>query len=237
MTVTTRTRPVAQLRQLAGDGAATLGAHPSADAVLDWLVTTVGTNVAVACSMADGVLPHLVSQHRPGVDVLFLDTGYHFAETHQTRDEVGADLDVTIIDVRPARTVAEQDDQEGPDLFARDPGRCCQLRKVDPLGGALTAYDAWITGVRRDESPTRAHTPFVTFDERHGLIKVNPLAAWSFEDLLAYAARHLVPLNPLLAQGYPSIGCQPCTRPVAPGADPRSGRWADLTKTECGIHT
>jgi phosphoadenosine phosphosulfate reductase len=232
---TGRTRSAGELRELAVEGAA-LG-EVDADEILAWLAARVGTRVAVACSMADGVLPHLVSRHLPGVDVLFLDTGYHFVETRIARDEVAARLDVTVVDVLPDLTVEEQAATHGPDLFARDPARCCEIRKVAPLAGALTAYDAWVTGVRREEAPTRTATPLVTFDERHGLLKVNPLAAWSVDDLTAYAARHAVPLNLLLSQGYPSIGCEPCTRPVAPGDDPRSGRWAGLTKTECGIHT
>jgi phosphoadenosine phosphosulfate reductase len=230
-----RSRSADDLRALASEGAA-LG-EVSADEALAWLAERVGPRVAVACSMADGVLPHLVSQHLPGVDVLFLDTGYHFLETRIARDEVADRLDVTVVDVLPELTIAEQAAAHGPDLFARDPALCCEIRKMAPLARALRSHDAWVTGVRREEAPTRTTTPLVSFDERHGLIKVNPLAAWSFDDLLAYAAQHAVPLNLLLSQGYPSIGCEPCTRPVAPGADPRSGRWAGLAKTECGIHT
>ena len=232
-----RTHTAEELRQLAAAGAASLGARATADEVLAWLADAVGTRVVVACSMADGVLPHLVSQHLPGVDVLFLDTGYHFVETRVTRDEVAQQLDVTVVDVLPDLSLAEQAAAHGPDLFARDPALCCAIRKMDPLAKALGHYDAWVTGVRREESPTRTSTPLISFDERHGLIKVNPLAAWSFDDLIAYAGQHAVPLNLLLSQGYPSIGCEPCTRPVAPGADPRAGRWAGLTKNECGIHT
>lgn len=236
-TIRGRSRTTDELRTLAASGADLLGADASADQVLAWLVDAVGPRVAVACSMADGVLPHLVSRHLPGVDVLFLDTGYHFVETRITRDEVAERLDVTVVDVLPELTVEEQTQRHGKDLFARDPAACCALRKMGPLATALGGYDAWVTGVRREEAPTRTATPLVTFDERHGLIKVNPLAACSFDDLLTYAGEHAVPLNLLLSQGYPSIGCEPCTAPVAPGADPRSGRWAGLTKTECGIHT
>ncbi|GAB2684196.1 phosphoadenylyl-sulfate reductase [Thalassiella azotivora] len=211
-------------------------ADASADDVAAWAAREFPGTLAVACSMADAVLPHLVSQHAPGVDVLFLETGYHFAETLGTRDAVEHALDVTVVDVRPRRTVAEQDAEHGPRLFERDPALCCQLRKMDPLAGALDGYEAWVTGVRRDEAPTRANTPLVGWDERHGLVKLNPLAAWSFDELLAYAQEHQVVLNPLLQEGYLSIGCKPCTRPVAPGEDPRAGRWAGLAKTECGIH-
>jgi phosphoadenosine phosphosulfate reductase len=182
------------------------------------------------------VLVDLAARARPGVEVLFLETGYHFAETIGTRDAVGAVYDVQIVNALPERTVAEQDAAEGKDLFARDPDRCCHLRKVIPLQRTLASYDAWVTGVRRVEAPTRANTPLVTFDERHGLVKVNPIAAWTDADLDAYIAEHGVLVNPLVAAGYPSIGCAPCTAKPAPGADPRSGRWAGQAKTECGLH-
>lgn len=207
------------------------------DDVIAWAAAEFGDHLAVACSMADAVLPHLVSRHLPGVDVLFLETGYHFAETLRTRDAVAAELPVTVVDVRARQTVPEQDAEHGPRLHDRDPATCCRLRKVEPLADALAGYEAWLTGVRRDEAPTRATTPLVTFDERHQIVKVNPLAAWSADDLSDYARDHDVPLNPLLSSGYRSIGCAPCTHRVAAGEDPRSGRWAGLAKTECGIHT
>ncbi|WP_083664145.1 phosphoadenylyl-sulfate reductase [Ornithinimicrobium sp. CNJ-824] len=212
-----------------------LGPRALADLVLGWAAEKFD-RIAVACSMADAVLPHLVAEHRPGVDVLFLDTGYHFPETLATRDRVADQLDVTVVDVLPGRTVAEQDADLGPRLHDRDPGRCCALRKVDPLRRTLAGYDAWVTGVRREEGPTRADTPLVTWDEAFGLVKINPLATWTLEQVLDHAEREMLPANPLLAQGYPSIGCAPCTRPVAPGEDPRAGRWAGFAKTECGLH-
>lgn len=224
-------------RELGGERAGGTGPEASADAVVQWVASHVETRrAAVACSMADAVLPHLVSQSLPGVDVLFLDTGYHFDETRATRDEVARTLDVRVVDVLPEQTVAEQDAQYGAKLHDRDPGLCCQLRKVEPLKRALAGYELWFTGVRRDEAPTRTNTPLISFDARHGLIKVNPLAAWSFDELTDYANRHRVPVNLLVYNGYPSIGCAPCTRRVAPGDDPRSGRWAGSAKTECGIH-
>ena len=165
--------------------------------------------------------------------MLFLDTGYHFKETYSTRDEVASKVDVNIVDVLPEQTVAQQDAEFGAELFNRDPGLCCARRKVAPLKKSLAGYELWFTGVRRDEAPTRANTPLVTFDEKNGLVKVNPLAAWYFDDLLDYAGAFDVPVNPLLSQGYPSIGCQPCTNPVAEGEDPRAGRWAaDLSRKQ-----
>ncbi|MBD7950344.1 phosphoadenylyl-sulfate reductase [Oerskovia rustica] len=212
--------------------------HPEATAeqVVAWAVREFGDAIAVACSMADAVLPHVVAQQAPWVDVLFLETGYHFPETSGTRDAVEQQMEVTIVDVLPQLTVAQQDAAHGKDLWSRDPAACCAMRKVEPLTRTLGEYEVWVTGVRRDEAPTRTNTPLVTWDEKNGLVKINPLAAWSFDDLLGYAADHQVILNPLLNDGYPSIGCAPCTRRVAPGEDPRAGRWAGLDKTECGLH-
>lgn len=233
-------RGTEQLRTLAERGAVELGGtggEASATDVISWVARNFETDaVAVACSMADAVLPQLVAQQLPGVDVLFLDTGYHFPETHDTRATVAGALDVTIVDVLPEQTVAQQDAAHGTNLFARDPGRCCALRKVAPLHRTLAGYELWFTGVRRDEAPTRAGTPLIEWDGRNGLVKVNPLAAWSFDELIDYATSNGVAVNPLLAQGYPSIGCAPCTNPVAAGEDPRSGRWAGIAKTECGLH-
>ncbi|WP_125610532.1 phosphoadenylyl-sulfate reductase [Specibacter cremeus] len=232
---TVRTRD--ELRVLAAAGAAELGWDAPAADVIGWVARNFETQAtAVACSMADSVLPALVADQLPGVDVLFLDTGYHFDETYATRDEVAANLRVTIVDVLPEHTVAQQDSLLGKDLFARDPAQCCALRKVAPLSNALAGYELWFTGVRRDEAPTRTNTPLVTWDAKNGLVKVNPVAAWTYDELMAYAEDNLLPVNPLLGQGYPSIGCAPCTQKVAPGADPRSGRWAGTSKTECGLH-
>lgn len=228
-------RSDAELKVIA-DRAETELADAGADAVVAWAAREFGDLMAVACSMADAVLPHLVATHQPWVDTLFLETGYHFAETEGTRDAVESTMRLTVVDVTPELTVAEQDAKYGPRLYERDPGLCCRLRKVDPLHKQLAGYEAWITGVRRDEALTRAHTPLVSWDEKNALVKINPLAAWSFEELVAYAAANDVILNPLLNDGYPSIGCAPCTRRVAPGEDPRAGRWAGLDKTECGLH-
>jgi phosphoadenosine phosphosulfate reductase len=186
--------------------------------------------------MGDAVLAHLASKVAPGVNVVFLDTGYHFAETIGTRDAVEATLPVTLTTVSPAQSVAEQDAAYGKDLFARDPDLCCKLRKVEPLERALREYDAWATGLRRAETHNRVIAPVVGWDERKQKVKVSPLARWTDEDVEKYVAENGVLVNPLQYDGYPSIGCWPCTRRVAPGEDPRSGRWAGTGKTECGIH-
>ena len=231
-----RTRTAAQLQALAEQAAVDL-ADASADEVAAWAALTFPGTLAVACSMAgDTVLPHLVARHAPGVAVLFLDTGYHFPETIGTRDALAAVIDATIIDVLPERTVAEQDADLGPRLHDRNPTLCCQLRKVDPMNAELAGYEAWVTGIRREDNALRHNAKLVEWDAAHAMVKVNPIAAWNFDDLLDYAGAQQVPINLLLTEGYPSIGCAPCTRRVAPGEDPRAGRWAGLAKTECGLH-
>lgn len=234
-------RPNAELQEILAAGSKELtssrGAEATATEVCTWAGEQFNDLLTVACSMADTVLPHVVAQQAPWVDVLFLETGYHFAETIGTRDAAEVTLPITIVDVLPEQTVAEQDAEFGKNLFARDPALCCQMRKVDPLTRTLPAYEAWVTGVRREEGPTRADTPLLTWDDAFGLVKINPLAAWSYDELLEYSSSFNLPSNPLLEQGYPSIGCAPCTVKPAPGADPRSGRWSGLTKTECGLHS
>jgi len=206
-------------------------------AVLRWAGDTFGDGFAITSSMADGLLSHLASRVIPGVDVVFLDTGYHFAETVGTRDWITSALPITLVNVTPPQTVAEQDARYGAQLHDRDPDLCCELRKVKPLAQALAGYVAWGSGVRRDESPSRAGTKLVDWDAKRGMVKVNPMAAWTQDLVDAYIAEHQIPVNPLFELGYGSIGCAPCTRPVAPGEDPRAGRWAGSNKTECGIHS
>ncbi|MDX6302444.1 MAG: phosphoadenosine phosphosulfate reductase [Nocardioidaceae bacterium] len=209
----------------------------SAPEIVRWAAATFGERVAVTSSMADAVVAHLVSRVKPGVDVLFLNTGYHFAETIGTRDAVAAMYDVNVLDVTPAISVAQQDAAFGKDLWARDPDRCCALRKVSPLNNAMRDYDAWITGLRRDETPARATTPVVSWDAGRAKVKICPIARWTAADVDAYVGEHHVLLNPLLMDGYDSIGCRPCTRRVEAGEDARAGRWAGSSKTECGLHS
>ena len=204
--------------------------------LLRWTDENFGGNYVVASNMQDAVLVDLAAKAAPGVEVLFLETGYHFAETIGTRDAVEHVYDVTLVNATAKRTVAEQDAEFGKDLFARDPNLCCAMRKVEPLTATLAAYDAWVTGVRRVEAPTRANTPLITYDEKFNLVKINPIAAWSDDDMERYIAEHGILVNPLVGEGYPSIGCAPCTAKPAPGADPRSGRWAGTGKIECGLH-
>ena len=208
----------------------------SAEELLQWTDETFGGDYVVASNMQDAVLVAMAAKVRPGVDVLFLDTGYHFAETIGTRDAVEAVYGVNVVNVTPEKTVAEQDQLIGKDLFASDPAACCRMRKVEPLGKALKGYSAWVTGIRRVEAPTRANAPLISFDKAFGLVKINPIAAWSDDEMQAYIDANDVLVNPLVHEGYPSIGCLPCTAKPVEGADPRSGRWAGQSKTECGLH-
>ena len=204
--------------------------------LLRWTDENFGGNYIVASNMQDAVLVDLAAKVRPGVDVLFLDTGYHFVETIGTRDAVEAVYDINVVNVRPEHSVAKQDELFGKDLFAREPNECCRMRKVEPLGKALRGYSAWVTGIRRVEAPTRANAPLISWDKAFGLVKINPLAAWTDEDMQSYIDANGVLVNPLVDEGYPSIGCAPCTAKPIEGADPRSGRWAGTGKIECGLH-
>ena len=209
----------------------------SADEVIKWAAETFGSRLCITSSMTDAVIVDLTSRHVPGIDVLFLDTGYHFAETIGTRDAVSAVYPVNVVNVTPPTTVAEQDTELGPKLYARNPDLCCYLRKVVPLEQSLEPYDAWITGVRREETDARTDTKVIQWDARRQMVKVNPIVEWTQRDVDDYIAAHGVLVNPLVYDGYPSIGCATCTARVEAGADPRSGRWAGTAKTECGIHT
>ncbi|MGI8458826.1 MAG: phosphoadenylyl-sulfate reductase [Propionibacteriaceae bacterium] len=203
--------------------------------IMAWAVAEFGSELVITSSMADTVMIRLAEQARPGIDVVFLDTGYHFVETIGTRDAVMAVHDVNVINVTPELSVAAQDAAYGTDLFATNPDACCGMRKVEPLGRALAPYRAWASGVRRADSPRRADTPVVTWEPRRRLIKISPIARWSDADVAAYIEANSLLTNPLLEDGYPSIGCAPCTQKAATD-DPRSGRWVGLGKTECGIH-
>ena len=232
---TTEGRSIQELKEIVFQVGAELELAPAED-IIEWAVATFGNRFCVTSSMSDAVLSHLAAKVAPGVDVVFLDTGYHFAETIGTADAVGATMDVNLIPITPVQTVAEQDAAYGPELYKRDPDLCCKLRKVQPLQESLQEYDAWATGLRRAETHNRVIAPVVGWDARKGKVKVSPLARWSDDDVERYVAKHGVLVNPLVYDGYPSIGCAPCTRRVAPGDDPRSGRWAGTAKTECGIH-
>ena len=207
----------------------------SAEDIVRWAADTFGDRFAVTASMSDGVLSHVAGRAVPGITVLFLDTGYHFPETIGTRDAIAATYPVNVETVTHPLRVPEHEAEYGR-LYEIDPDLCCAIRKIWPLDRALRPYDAWAGGVRRAELASRADTPVVAWDAKRRKVKVNPLATWTDEQVAAYVAEHGILVNPLRQIGYASIGCAPCTRPVADGEDPRSGRWAGLAKTECGIH-
>jgi phosphoadenosine phosphosulfate reductase len=204
--------------------------------ILRWAVGMFGDRVCVTSSMTDAVIIHMASAIRSGIDVIFLDTDYHFAETIATRDAVAAVYPVNLINVTPTRTVAEQDAELGPRLYQRNPDLCCYLRKVEPLERTLSCYDAWITGVRRDQTVERRDARPVEWDARREMVKVNPIVSWSQKQVDEYITEKGILVNPLVYDGYPSIGCSTCTRRVMRGEDLRAGRWTGTGKTECGIH-
>lgn len=195
--------------------------------VLSWAMERFGGDVSLACSFQDCVVVDLAVAVDPAIEVLFLDTGFHFPETLAFVEQVRSRYDLNLKVVRP-----------GPEADAWRCGsaRCCELRKVAPLDGALAGRAAWITGLKRTDAATRADAPIVSWDDQRGLVKVNPMATWSDDDVARYLADHDLPVHPLVSRGYLSIGCAPTTRPVAPGEDPRSGRWSGMDKTECGLH-
>jgi phosphoadenosine phosphosulfate reductase len=208
------------------------------EAILAWVGERFGRDAVLACSFQaeDCVLVDMIARVAPRVGVFYLDTGLLFDETYATRDRLQERYGIRPVAFRPALTVAEQAAQYGEALWSRDPDLCCHMRKVLPLEQALAGRLCWITGIRRDQAPTRRHTPLIQWDARFRLVKVNPLARWTVDDVWNYIRAHDVPYNPMHDRGFPSIGCWPCTRAVRPGEDPRAGRWSGTGKIECGIH-
>jgi phosphoadenosine phosphosulfate reductase len=200
----------------------------SASVAVRWAWQRFGTGVVLAASFQDCVLVDVAVKAVPEIEVVFLDTQYHFTETLEYVEKVRAHYDLNLTVMRP---LIPPDD-----LWKTDPDECCAMRKVEPLARALEGRSAWMTGLRRTETPSRAHTPIVHLDVGRGIVKVNPLAPWTDDDIATYKADHQLPEHPLAAQGYASIGCHPCTRPVEPGEDPRAGRWSGRDKSECGLH-
>jgi phosphoadenosine phosphosulfate reductase len=199
--------------------------------VLRWAFDTYGVdNVAVTTSFEDAVLAHLAVSANPAADIVLLDTQYLFAETWWLVEEMQNRFDINL------RVVAPLPEIQRDNLWQTDVEACCAVRKVEPLNRALDGKAAWVTGVRRADGPTRANAPVVSYDITRNLVKINPLAAWTDEDVALYTEINQLPVNPLSERGYPSIGCWPCTRPVAEGEDRRGGRWAGNSKTECGLH-
>ncbi len=206
------------------------------EALLGWVAQQFGSSAVLTCSFggaAGMVLLDMVSRIGGSVPVLFLDTDLLFPETYALAEQAAEKYGVHIERRRPALTLAAQERLEGPELYSRDPDRCCGMRKVAPLTEALKPYDAWLSGIRRDQTGARAAVPLLAWNARHNLLKISPLALWTEREVWAYIHKHGVPYNPLLDQGYTSIGCAPCTRPASAA---REGRWAGFAKSECGIH-
>jgi len=198
-----------------------------ASKVVRWAVETYGDSLVLAASFEDIALIDIATKVAPSIEVVFLDTEAHFPETLAFVDEVRARYDLNLTITKP-----------GPEAAAHPCGSasCCQFRKVEPLRRAVAGKGAWLTSLKRSDGPTRADTPVVGWDATFGLVKVNPLATWTDDDVECYLADHALPTHPLVSRGYRSIGCAPTTRPVAEGEDARAGRWAGLDKTECGLH-
>lgn len=211
------------------------------DKIVKTAIKQYGPNVVLACSFGaeDVVLADMMLRANPRGVIFYLDTDFLFPETHVVRDQIIQRYQLQeeqIIQVKSKLSPAEQAKQFGEALWLRDPDQCCYLRKVEPLTRILAKYAAWLTGIRRDQSPTRANAGIVEWDAKFGLVKFNPLATWSWEQVWEYIHANDVPYNKLHDQHFPSIGCTHCTAPVMPGDDPRSGRWKSTTKTECGLH-
>ena len=206
--------------------------------ILEWAVGRFSPRLAMTSNFgAEGVvvIDHL-ARVAPGTPIIYLETGFQFAETDQLKERLRARYRLNIIERRATLSVEEQNRIYGERLYERDPDLCCRIRKVEPLAGALKGYDAWVAALRRDQSPTRANIGVVEWNARHGLVKINPLAAWTRRQVWDYIVAHELPYNPLYDDGYTSIGCVPCTRRVVAGAHERSGRWDGEKKLECGIH-
>ena len=198
---------------------------------LRWAANEFGVDgLVVTASFEDAVLVHIAATAVPGIEIVLLDTQYLFAETKWLVDELTKKLDLNLRIVNPLPHV------QPDNLWQTDTEGCCAIRKVEPLNRSLEGKKAWVTGVRRVDGPTRANTPVGTFDIGRNIVKLNPLAAYTDDDMALYAQLYDLPANPLSERGYPSIGCWPCTRPVAPGEDKRAGRWSGSAKTECGLH-
>lgn len=211
----------------------------SPESILAWALQQFPGKIALACSfggVSGMVLLDMTLKLDPTVPVFYADTDFLFPETYALRDRAAERYGIEPQAFKSALSPLEQAARYGEALWLRDPNLCCDLRKVEPTARALEGFDAWITGIRRDQSSTRKEVAIVEWDAKFGLVKVNPLAAWDEAQTRAYLAEHDVPYNPLNDEGYPSLGCTHCTRAVQAGEDPRAGRWAGFDKTECGIH-
>lgn len=212
--------------------------HYSPEEIVHWGVQMYMDEITLACSfgLEDLVLLDMLLKVNPKAHVFYLDTDKHFQETYDTRDRLEEKYNISFIQVKPDLSLEEQAIKHGDHLWSRQPDLCCNIRKVQPLINVLKPYKAWITGIRREQSPTRSHAMKIEWDTKFQMIKLNPLASWKIEEVWKYIESHDIPYNPLHDQHYPSIGCNVCTKQVMPGEDPRAGRWDGHQKTECGLH-
>jgi phosphoadenosine phosphosulfate reductase len=218
---------VARLRTETADRSVAFETAPPG-LIVAWAIERFGPKLALSCSFQEAVLIDIAVSVDPDIEVVFLDTGSHFPETLEYVELIRARYDLNLTVTSPEAGAADH---------PCGTSQCCEYRKVRPLRRALSGKEAWVTGLKRADAPTRRRAPIVAFDESWGMVKINPLATWTEQDMAGYAADHGIPRHPLLAKGYLSIGCAPTTRPVAFGEDPRAGRWADSDKVECGLHT
>ncbi len=232
------------MTKLSMDELRTWGASLEAQQPQDVLTAAIeryAPKIVLACSFGaeDVVLVDMIHRINPSIPLFYLDTDFLFPESYATRDRIVeryALQPTQVLQVKSLLTPERQADQYGDALWVRDPDQCCQLRKVEPLARVLKGFEAWITGIRREQAPTRANARFIEWDAKFELVKINPLAAWTWGDVWTYIKIYEVPYNELHDRNYPSIGCTYCTKPVMPGEDPRSGRWQGSAKTECGLH-
>ena len=212
--------------------------NATAETIVQWAVDQFGAKLALTCSFGGPsgmVLLDMLMKIDRSIPVLVLDTALLFGDTYALIDAVERRYGIMVQKVRPGLSLQAQTEHHGPNLYARDPDRCCQLRKVEPLAQVLQYFDGWLTGLRRDQSASRADTPIVSWNTRHQLVKVSPLATWTEREVWRYIHTHKLPYNILLDRGYTSIGCHTCTSHPS-SDDPRSGRWAGFSKNECGLH-
>jgi phosphoadenosine phosphosulfate reductase len=215
-----------QLREEVDERSAAFETTP-ASSVIAWAVERFGSKLAMASSFQEAVLIDIAVKVDPTIEVVFLDTDSHFPETLEYVEAIRSRYDLNLTVTKPVA---------GAEQWPCGTAQCCEFRKVRPLKQALAGKEAWVTGLKRVDAWTRRSAPIVSYDDNWGLVKINPLATWTEQDIVGYGVDHGIPTHPLLSQGYLSIGCAPTTRPVAEGEDPRAGRWSDSDKVECGLH-
>ncbi len=226
MSIVADTSELEQLRDEMADQSAAFESAP-AGLVVAWAIERFGSKLALTSSFQEAVLIDIAVQVDPAIEVVFLDTGSHFPETLEYVETIRSRYDLNLTVTQPV---------EGAEDWACGTAQCCEFRKVRPMRQAMVDKEAWMTGLKRADAPTRRTAPILAYDDNWGMVKINPLATWTEQDIAGYGADHGIPQHPLLSQGYLSIGCAPTTRPVAIGEDPRAGRWSDSDKVECGLH-